>query len=168
MDTGDRMSANAGVLHGPAKGSAPGGGAASLLASIDKPEHTLCLPSAGRMLMQTTNWNPIKPVGHGKPLFWLALLTIAINGCTMNETQQRTGSGAAIGAAVGAIGGGVRAIPPLFRERHFGVGVDGFLDGFFESFHTGVARIQPRHLLSREDFDAVFGLLGPDVAAVAK
>jgi len=33
-------------------------------------------------------------------------LALAAGACTMNETQQRTGSGAAIGAAAGALLGG--------------------------------------------------------------
>ena len=33
-------------------------------------------------------------------------LALSVGACTMNETQQRTGSGAAIGAAAGALIGG--------------------------------------------------------------
>jgi len=57
--------------------------------------------------MQTRDSIPTKFAAHSKPLFMLALLTIAISGCTMTETQQRTGGGAAIGAAAGAIAGGL-------------------------------------------------------------
>ena len=39
-------------------------------------------------------------------IFLGALLTLSVCACTMNETQQRTGSGAAIGAAAGALIGG--------------------------------------------------------------
>ena len=36
-------------------------------------------------------------------------LVLSIGACTMNETQQRVGSGAAMGAAAGALLGGSRA-----------------------------------------------------------
>ena len=45
---------------------------------------------------------------YGKPVFTVALLTIAIGGCTMTETQQRVGSGAVMGAAAGGLLGGGR------------------------------------------------------------
>lgn len=40
--------------------------------------------------------------------FLIVSLVLAGGACTMNETQQRTGSGAAIGAAAGAVLGGSR------------------------------------------------------------
>ena len=42
-----------------------------------------------------------------KPVFTVALLIIAISGCTMTETQQRVGTGAVGGAAIGAAAGGI-------------------------------------------------------------
>ena len=39
-------------------------------------------------------------------IFLSASLALSVGACTMNETQQRTGSGAAIGAAAGALLGG--------------------------------------------------------------
>ena len=39
-------------------------------------------------------------------MFLIVSLALAGGACTMNETQQRTGSGAAIGAAAGALLGG--------------------------------------------------------------
>jgi len=39
-------------------------------------------------------------------MFLIVLLALGIGACTMTETQQRTGSGAAIGAAAGALIGG--------------------------------------------------------------
>jgi hypothetical protein len=42
-------------------------------------------------------------------LFLIVSLALPIGACTMNETQQRVGSGAAIGAAGGALLGGSRA-----------------------------------------------------------
>ena len=41
-------------------------------------------------------------------MFLIVSLLLAIGACTMTETQQRTGSGAAIGAAAGAVLGGNR------------------------------------------------------------
>jgi uncharacterized protein HemX len=38
----------------------------------------------------------------------VTLLTLTLGGCTMNETQQRTGTGAALGAIGGALIGGNR------------------------------------------------------------
>ena len=40
------------------------------------------------------------------PMFLIVSLALTVGACTMNETQQRTGSGAAIGAAAGALLGG--------------------------------------------------------------
>ena len=57
--------------------------------------------------MQRRNWYPTRLVDHGKPLCMLALMSFAISACTMSDTQQRVGSGAAIGAAGGAIAGGL-------------------------------------------------------------
>jgi uncharacterized protein HemX len=42
-------------------------------------------------------------------MFLSVSLALSIGACTMNETQQRVGSGAAIGAAAGALLGGSRA-----------------------------------------------------------
>jgi len=42
-------------------------------------------------------------------MFLIVSLALAGGACTMNETQQRVGSGAAIGAAAGALLGGSRA-----------------------------------------------------------
>jgi len=39
-------------------------------------------------------------------VFLIVSLTLTVGACTMTETQQRTGSGAAIGAAAGALIGG--------------------------------------------------------------
>ena len=39
-------------------------------------------------------------------IFYIVSLVFTVGACTMNETQQRTGSGAAIGAAAGALLGG--------------------------------------------------------------
>jgi len=39
-------------------------------------------------------------------MFCIVSLVFIVGACTMNETQQRTGSGAAIGAAAGALLGG--------------------------------------------------------------
>lgn len=39
-------------------------------------------------------------------VFLVVSLALAVGACTMTETQQRTGSGAAIGAAAGALIGG--------------------------------------------------------------
>ena len=41
-------------------------------------------------------------------IFIIVSLAIPVGACTMTETQQRTGSGAAIGAAAGALLGGSR------------------------------------------------------------
>jgi YMGG-like Gly-zipper len=41
----------------------------------------------------------------GRSVLVAGLAVVAIGGCTMTETQQRTASGAGIGAAVGAAGG---------------------------------------------------------------
>jgi outer membrane lipoprotein SlyB len=41
-------------------------------------------------------------------LFLIVTLAVPVGACTMTETQQRTGSGAAIGAAAGALLGGRR------------------------------------------------------------
>ena len=39
-------------------------------------------------------------------MFFIVSLALTASACTMTETQQRTGSGAAIGAAAGALIGG--------------------------------------------------------------
>ena len=55
--------------------------------------------AAGRvpfLRMSATSWR----------MFCIASLVFTVGACTMNETQQRTGSGAAIGAAAGALLGG--------------------------------------------------------------
>ena len=39
-------------------------------------------------------------------MFFIVSLALTVGACTMTETQQRTGSGAAIGAAAGALLGG--------------------------------------------------------------
>ena len=39
-------------------------------------------------------------------VFLIVSLTLTVGACTMTETQQRTGSGAAVGAAAGALIGG--------------------------------------------------------------
>jgi hypothetical protein len=41
----------------------------------------------------------------GRLVLLAGLAVVALGGCTMTETQQRTASGAGIGAAVGAAGG---------------------------------------------------------------
>lgn len=41
-------------------------------------------------------------------MFLIVSLALPVGACTMTETQQRTGSGAAIGAAAGALLGGRR------------------------------------------------------------
>ena len=42
-------------------------------------------------------------------MFLIAALAVPVGACTMSETQQRTGSGAALGAAAGALLGGSRS-----------------------------------------------------------
>ena len=57
--------------------------------------------------METKRWGSMKLGTHCKRMCLLAFMTFAISACTMTETQQRTGTGAAIGAAGGAIAGGL-------------------------------------------------------------
>lgn len=58
-------------------------------------------------MVQTRKWYPTNLGTRSKPLCMVALMTLAISACTMSDTQQRVGSGAAIGAAGGAIAGGL-------------------------------------------------------------
>jgi hypothetical protein len=50
-----------------------------------------------------------KPQTISLRLLIIAVLAIPAGACTMSDTQQRTGSGAALGAAAGALLGGSRA-----------------------------------------------------------
>ena len=58
-------------------------------------------------MVQTRKRYPTNLGTRSKSLCMVASMTLAISACTMSETQQRVGSGAAIGAAGGAIAGGL-------------------------------------------------------------